>query len=173
MLRIIGDILDLSKIDAGKLHIKLSPVDPSTVVAEVLEMLRPTAVAKGLSLSHDFATPFPAEIVTDAARLRQALLNLVANALKFTDEGSVRLRMALEAEAPGGPALRFEVMDTGVGMPPSAIADLFQPFQQVESGAERRRGGRGSGWPSAGDWPSCSAAASPWRASPAGGARSP
>lgn len=147
LLRIIDDILDLSRIDAGKLDIAASPFDPRGVIADVVAMLTSRAAAKGLILQAEYQGELPAKVHNDPARLRQILITLVGNAIKFTDEGSVRLAVGME-EDPGDPEaalLRFDVMDTGIGMTAEAVADLFQPFHQVDSGHDRSRGGTGLG----------------------------
>ena len=144
LLRIIDDVLDLSRIEAGKLKIERLRFSPAQAVAEVQRLMQPQANLKRLALEVQYYTAVPETICSDPTRLRQILLNLVGNAIKFTDRGSVRLTVRLLAEQPE-PALQFEVIDTGVGIPPEQIDRIFHPFVQGEASTTRRFGGTGLG----------------------------
>jgi signal transduction histidine kinase/ActR/RegA family two-component response regulator len=142
LLAIINDILDISEMDVGRLDLRVSDFAPVEVLREVLAPLRLRAEARALELSATFATAVPAEIRGDPARLKQVLANLIGNALKFTDRGGVRVVVSLAGEPP---QLRFEVVDTGVGIPEAALPTLFEPFTQADTSLTRRFGGTGLG----------------------------
>ncbi|MCD4727105.1 MAG: response regulator, partial [Pirellulales bacterium] len=144
LLELIGDILDLSKIEAGKLQIEPTRCSPVQLVAEVVSLMRTQAAAKPLRLKTELADPLPETVLTDPLRLRQMLVNLVGNAIKFTDQGEVRLAVRLIADN-GPPRLRFDVTDTGIGMNEEQIGKLFQPFSQVDSSSTRKFSGTGLG----------------------------
>ncbi len=145
LLRIINDILDLSKIEAGKLQIERQACSPAIVVADVVSLMRVRAEGKGFGLKVEFAGPVPETILTDVARLRQILLNLVGNAIKFTESGSVRIVVRLASRETPAPKLVYEVVDTGIGMTSAQVENLFQPFQQAEASTARKFGGSGLG----------------------------
>ncbi len=145
LLRIINDILDLSKIDAGKLQIERLACSPVAVAADVVSLMRVRARGKGLGLDLEFAGPVPETILTDSVRLRQILVNLVGNAVKFTETGGVRLVVRLAGRDGTEPKLLCDVVDTGIGMTAAQIDRLFQPFQQAEASTARRYGGTGLG----------------------------
>jgi signal transduction histidine kinase/CheY-like chemotaxis protein len=145
LLEIINDILDLSKIEAGKLDIEQQACSPGAVVADVVELLRGRASAKGLTLDARSVGPLPETIRTDAMRLRQILINVVGNAIKFTDSGTVRIVMRLDRRNSGDSKLQFDVIDTGIGLSPEGIERLFKPFTQVDSSVMRKHGGTGLG----------------------------
>ena len=144
LLQVLGDILDLSKIEVGKFMLEQVPFAPVELVREVIRLLRIRAEAKGLSLSLVFEGPIPATIHTDPLRLRQILINIVGNAIKFTETGGVRVVVRLVAE-PAGKRLVCTVADSGVGLAPQQIEKLFQPFTQADSSTARRHGGTGLG----------------------------
>jgi len=146
LMRVIDDMLDFSKIETGELDIETTGVDPSRVVAEVESTMRVRATEKGIGLGVEIQGTLPARIQTDATRLRQILIQLVGNAIKFTDAGAVRLvlRMARPEEA-ARPSLRFEVTDTGVGISAEGQATLFRPFNEADASTARRFGGTGLG----------------------------
>ena len=144
LLEIINDILDFSKIAAGRFDVERAPVEPPALVAEVVGLMTVRAEAKGLSLAVESEPPLPEKFETDPRRLRQVLLNLVGNALKFTDAGKVVLRVALRPGAQGE-VLRFEVRDSGIGISEEQMARLFQPFAQADASTARRYGGTGLG----------------------------
>jgi signal transduction histidine kinase/ActR/RegA family two-component response regulator len=143
LLSILNDILDFSKVEAGKLEIELLPVDFRSVVADVIRLLHPRAVAKGLTLTDEYGPGLPDTIATDAGRFRQVLTNLVGNALKFTEEGHVRIRV--EMERGSGTHVRIQVADTGPGIRAEFQPRLFQPFSQLDVSTTRRFGGTGLG----------------------------
>jgi CheY-like chemotaxis protein len=141
LLGLINDVLDLSKIEAGKLAVDRTPCSPVRLLGEVCSLLRPHAEERGLVLELDLAAPMPASIHTDPTRLRQILINLVGNALKFTHEGGVTLRARLE----DGVALAMEVIDTGVGLSDDPNIDVFEAFSQADASASREFSGTGLG----------------------------
>lgn len=142
LLTIINDILDLSKIEAGKLGVEQLVVSPFEVLTDVQANAKLQAEAKGLAFSIDYAFPLPKTITTDPVRLKQILLNLCSNAIKFTGKGRVAVRVGLDTAANH---MRFEVIDTGVGMTPEQQGNLFQPFTQADSSTTRKYGGTGLG----------------------------
>jgi PAS domain S-box-containing protein len=155
LLEILNDVLDLSKIEAGQLELEHVPCSPAAVVLDVCTLLQHRAQEKGLELRAEFPEPIPATIQTDPTRLRQILINLVGNAIKFTDRGFVRVVTRLvqprDGDMPGagrergGPFMQFDVIDSGIGIPPDRLARLFQPFSQADSSTSRRFGGTGLG----------------------------
>ena len=145
LLQLINDILDISKIEAGKVEVEQIPWSPRNVVADVVSLMHVRAAAKGLTLSEDYLGAIPETITTDPARLRQILVNLVGNAIKFTDAGGVRIVTRLVRDAGDKSLLRFDVIDTGIGIPEAAIGRLFQPFTQVDASTSRKYEGTGLG----------------------------
>jgi signal transduction histidine kinase len=145
LLEIIDSILDLSKIEAGKLELEVVDFNPAEVLHEVLKLVSGRARGKGLAVSADVSDEAQRGLRGDPARLRQVLLNLVANAIKFTERGEVVVRVSV-AEAPEqGVRLLFEVQDTGIGLAPDALSRLFQPFVQADGSITRKYGGTGLG----------------------------
>ena len=142
LLRIINDILDLSKIEAGKMIVESVECRPIEIVEQVASLMKPRAVEKGLTFAAEYAGPVPDHIRGDPTRLRQILINLVGNAIKFTEVGGITLRIELAAAER---LLRFAVIDTGVGLTPQAQARLFIPFTQGDPSTSRRFGGTGLG----------------------------
>ena len=142
LLGLINDLLDLSRIEAGRVELQLRPVALDRLVAETLEFLEPQARARDLELGADLP-PGLQPIEADASRLRQILLNLAGNALKFTDRGGVLVRVV--AEPATGRPLRLDVIDTGIGIPADRLDAVFERFQQVDGTTERRYGGTGLG----------------------------
>jgi PAS domain S-box-containing protein len=146
LLAVMNDILDLSKIEAGKMTLEQVACSPITLVSEVTDLMRPRAAAKGLAFEVEWRGPLPERITTDPTRLRQILLNLVSNAVKFTERGGVHVRVSLEApDERARRLLRIDVRDTGIGMTPEQQAGLFQPFMQADASTSRRFGGSGLG----------------------------
>jgi signal transduction histidine kinase/ActR/RegA family two-component response regulator len=143
LLGIINDILDLSKIEAGKMLVENVPVSLIQVLEDVRSLMQVKASAKGLSLTYCFGTSVPDSILTDPTRLRQVLVNLVGNAVKFTEAGSVRIECQFIKGS--APKLQFDVIDTGLGMTPKQIDNLFRPFTQADTSTTRRFGGTGLG----------------------------
>lgn len=144
LLQVINDILDLSKIEAGKLVLEDVEFARDDVLRRAFEMVNDAASEKGLELILD-TDHLPDRLQGDPTHLAQALINLLANAVKFTDRGWVRLRGELLAEAGERLQLRFEVRDTGIGIAPQRQSSLFKPFQQADGSTTRRYGGTGLG----------------------------
>lgn len=144
LLNIINDILDISKIEAGKLELERIPMSPLTLVDGALSIIRSDALSKGLRLQSNIASDLPAWLEGDPTRLRQILLNLLGNAVKFTATGSITLALSVEPES-GRTRLRFAVTDTGRGVPADRQHLLFQNFSQVDQSITRRFGGTGLG----------------------------
>jgi two-component system, sensor histidine kinase and response regulator len=144
LLRIINDILDLSKIEAGKMTIECTTCSPCELLAHVVSTARVRAADRGLHFALEYDGTIPEVIRTDPTRLRQILLNLVGNAVKFTEAGSVRLIARCHAAATS-PTLQFDIVDTGIGMNAAQVAKLFQPFVQADTSTTRRYGGTGLG----------------------------
>lgn len=145
LLTVINDILDFSRIEAGALTLENKPVRVDSLVAEVVKLFTPQAAAKGIHLAADVSGDAPAEILADPVRLRQILMNLVNNAVKFTHSGSVSVSVAADQVESGFPGIRFTVTDSGIGISQEQQARLFQPFYQVDSSSNRHYGGSGLG----------------------------
>jgi len=145
LLEIINDVLDLSKIEAGRLQIEQIACSPHQLVAEVASLMQVRAAAKGLPLRVEYLGPIPETMVTDPTRLRQILVNLVGNAIKFTEVGIIRLVTRLIEDPGQEPRLRFDVIDTGIGMKEEVVARLFEPFTQGDASTSRKFGGSGLG----------------------------
>jgi signal transduction histidine kinase/DNA-binding LytR/AlgR family response regulator len=146
LLAVLNDILDLSKIEAGKLVVESIHADPRQIVSDVVSLMRVTAAEKKLKLEVLYASPIPAVIQTDPTRLRQILVNLVGNAIKFTQSGEVKMVLKVaEGFTPEQPCLEFTVIDSGIGMTPPQMQSLFKPFTQADSSTTRRFGGTGLG----------------------------
>lgn len=144
LLGMINDLLDLSKIEAGHLPVKLVPASVFDVLMGVDDIIRVSAEQHGLDFSIVYETDIPERIVTDPGRLRQALINLVSNAIKFTPKGGIRIRVRVEGEVTGR-CLVFDVEDTGVGIPPDKMDAIFDAFSQAESLTARKYAGTGLG----------------------------
>ena len=145
LLQIINDILDLSKIEAGKLEVESSPCSPGQVLADVVAMMDVRAKKKGLGLGLEYDGPIPRTIQSDPTRLRQILINLAGNAVKFTSSGEVRLVARLSEPQSDSPKLQVDVIDTGVGLTDEQVGRLFVPFQQADTSTTRKYGGTGLG----------------------------
>jgi CheY-like chemotaxis protein len=145
LLTIINDILDLSKIEAGKMQIEQIACSPAQIAEEVVSLMRVRAEVKGLALSLTYSSRIPAQIDSDPLRIRQILTNLVGNAIKFTEQGHVRLELAIVGGPAGAPRIAFRVIDTGIGISPDQLERLFVAFEQAESSMSRRFGGSGLG----------------------------
>ena len=146
LLEVIGDILDLSDLEAGHLPTELAPCSPVKVANDVLRAMAPRAEAKGLALACHYRRPLPAVVRTDPGRLCQVLTNLVGNAVKFTEAGGVRVMVRLETSG-SEPRICFDVIDTGTGIPERHLKSLFEPFFQGDESTVRRYGGSGLGLP--------------------------
>ena len=146
LMTILNDVLDHSKIEAGKLNLSRTPMSLHTTASSVVALFRANAHAKGLALVADLGPGVVDRVIGDAQRLKQVLLNLVGNAIKFTEHGGVTLQLGvLSTLKPDVARVRFKVIDTGVGVPAESMHRLFQPFQQVENSRGRRQGGTGLG----------------------------
>lgn len=142
LLHIINDVLDFSRIEAGKLHIEHAPFDLHSTIDDVLGLLRVHAAEKGLRLQTDIRLPHPCWVQGDAARVRQMLDNLLGNAIKFTDMGEVRLAVARDKHHD---TLRFDIQDTGTGISPEQLPLIFEAFHQADGSFVRRHKGTGLG----------------------------
>ena len=145
LLEIINDILDLSKIEAGKLQVEHIKCSPSQIISDVASLMDVRASAKGLLLEVEHEGPLPEHIRSDPTRLQQILINLIGNAVKFTEVGKVRLVTHLLDAGTNDPKLRFDVVDTGIGMTDEHVGRLFQAFSQADSTTTRKFGGTGLG----------------------------
>jgi len=146
LMAILNDVLDHSKIEAGKLNLIRAPLSLHATAASVVALFRANAQAKGLTLVLDLGPGVIDRVIGDAQRIKQVLLNLVGNAIKFTERGNVTLHLsALSGQTAQAARVRFKVIDTGIGVPPEAMNRLFQPFQQVETARGKRLGGTGLG----------------------------
>ncbi|MDF9832842.1 PAS domain S-box-containing protein [Ereboglobus sp. PH5-5] len=168
LMQLTGDILDYSRIESGRMSLAEEPCDVRTLLENTLELAAPRAAGKQLQLLHEIDPAVPASIITDAGRLRQVLVNLIGNAVKFTPAGEVEASVRLAASEPSGPVadtfppetgespppgdlrengivLEFTVRDTGIGIAPENQSRIFQPFTQLDSSNSRRYGGAGLG----------------------------
>jgi PAS domain S-box-containing protein len=142
LLRLINDVLDVSKVESGKFELAPEPLQMQAVVQEVVGVLQPEAARRGVSLSTEVDAAL-GEVVLDAARLKQMLYNLLSNAIKFTDKGGGRVSVRVRPE--GTEQLRIEVEDNGIGIAPDDLPKLFRQFQQLNTGAAKSYGGTGLG----------------------------
>lgn len=141
LIAIIGEILDFSKIEAGKLELESQPFDLAGLVEGVTELLAPRAQAKGIELVTDIDESLPSRVLGDATRLRQVLVNLLGNAVKFTETGGVSLILTPEADG----KICFCIEDTGIGIDAAALARIFSEFEQADNSISRKHGGTGLG----------------------------
>jgi PAS domain S-box-containing protein len=144
LIELINDILDLSKVEAGRMEVERIACEPHKVLREVVKVLGVRARDKGITLALEADGPVPSVIQSDPGRLRQIVTNLVGNALKFTERGGVRVVMRM-AGTPAAPQLAIDVVDTGIGIPPDKIGNLFQAFVQADTSVTRKFGGTGLG----------------------------
>ncbi|MDX2220003.1 MAG: ATP-binding protein [Burkholderiales bacterium] len=145
LLTLINDILDLSKIEAGRLEITLAPADPRAELTSTFGLFQGMAEQRGLELKLELARNLPASVHMDAVRLRQIVGNLLSNAIKFTERGSVTLSASVQSTSDRGNTLRISVRDTGIGIPESLQHRLFKPFSQAADFLHRKHGGTGLG----------------------------
>jgi PAS domain S-box-containing protein len=145
LLKLLNDVLDLSKAEAGKIELERIQFDLTSTVKEVVDIFVDQAQSKGVKLNYMVAESIPAVLLGDPARLQQVLMNLLANAVKFTERGSITLRAALEEGSASHLIVRFEVQDTGIGVAPAAHAKIFEAFSQADGTMARKFGGTGLG----------------------------
>ena len=145
LLAILNDILDISKIESGKLQIENIDCSPGDVLSDVAHLMRERADDKGLSLEVEFDGPIPLHIQSDPTRLRQILINLIGNAIKFTEAGTIRVVARLLDGDSDEPRMQWDVVDTGIGLSERQIGKLFQPFVQADTSITRKFGGTGLG----------------------------
>ncbi len=144
LLELINDILDLSKVESGRLDIEAVWAEPHRIIHEVFQVLGVKAQEKGIPLKFKAQSALPRQILTDPARFRQIIFNLVGNAIKFTEQGHVTVNCRFEKSA-SGPLLFVEITDTGIGIPEDKLESVFDPFTQADSAVTRRFGGTGLG----------------------------
>ncbi len=145
LLSLLNDVLDFSKIEAGKMEIDAQDFNLRDTIADTLQALGVRAMQKKLTLTHEVAEDVPQVLMGDDGRLRQIMINLVGNAIKFTDRGSIRVTARIESHEPEGTRLHFEIQDTGIGIAPEVQGRIFEAFTQAETTMTRRYGGTGLG----------------------------
>jgi PAS domain S-box-containing protein len=145
LLSIINDILDTAKIEAGKMTVESISTSPVQIVEEAVSLMSVRAQGKGITLDLVYETSIPETVQTDPTRLKQVLINLLGNAIKFTEIGGVTLRIGLDSSNAAGPMLRLDVEDTGMGMTPEQVSRLFGAFEQADASTTRKFGGTGLG----------------------------
>ncbi|GJM32138.1 MAG: hypothetical protein DHS20C18_11390 [Saprospiraceae bacterium] len=145
LLIIINDILDLSKIEAGSMNLNLAPFDPEKVVREIFQLLEPKAIAKELKLLIEINADVPKQVIGDVIRVRQILLNLVGNAIKFTERGEIKIEVSVLSLTNQKVNLKWSVSDTGIGISKAIIPNLFEPFSQADGSTSRKYEGTGLG----------------------------
>jgi signal transduction histidine kinase len=145
LLQLVNDVLDLHKLEANQLIVEFAPTDLPALLDEVVATMRPRAEEKGLRVDLRYRTPCPRTLLTDGMRVRQILLNLVGNAVKFTAAGGVTLELDATIDDDGDACLALHVVDTGIGVAPERQAALFEPFVQADASTSRRFGGTGLG----------------------------
>jgi two-component system, sensor histidine kinase len=143
LLTVINDVLDISKIEAGKMQVERIACSPHQTIAEAVSVLRVRALDKGIQLDYIWNGPVPREIHSDPVRLRQLLINLIGNAIKFTEHGGVQIAASLVLD--GTYKLRIDVIDSGIGIAPEKLDEIFNPFSQADATVTRRFGGTGLG----------------------------
>jgi signal transduction histidine kinase/ActR/RegA family two-component response regulator len=144
LLHIINDILDLSKIESGKIDIEIAQHNPCEIINQVESLVKNRALAKGLKFEIEYIGDIPETVWTDITRLRQILINIIGNAIKFTESGSVKLTCRIVRDKESS-LLQMSVRDTGIGIDPDQAANLFQPFIQADNSTTRKYGGSGLG----------------------------
>tara|TARA_R110002111_G_scaffold117466_3_gene179508 strand:+ start:6129 stop:9128 length:3000 start_codon:yes stop_codon:yes gene_type:complete len=145
LIVVINDILDLSKIEARKMKLEHVPINVQEFVSDLAALMQVKADSSGLKFRITFENPIPETIISDPTRLRQILINLLGNAIKFTETGSVELRIKTIQPESTSAQLQFEVIDTGIGISENALAQIYQPFTQADSSTTRKYGGTGLG----------------------------
>jgi CheY-like chemotaxis protein len=145
LLRLVNDILDLAKVESGRMELEMAPFDPADCARRALDLVRPAAQTKGLALELQADESLPQLARGDSTRLTQVLINLLSNAVKSTATGGVMLRAKVIRRTEDGIHLGFSVTDTGIGLQPAQIARLFQEFSQADVSTARKYGGTGLG----------------------------
>lgn len=145
LLSLLNEILDFSKIDAGRLELESVAFSPAGCVREAIQTLSGTAYQKGLQVRSCIGPDVPERMLGDPTRLRQILLNLIGNAIKFTEKGSVTISTKAEQRGESEITLRFSVEDTGIGIPAGKEECIFEPFRQADGSTTRKHGGTGLG----------------------------
>jgi two-component system sensor histidine kinase/response regulator len=145
LLVLINDILDFAKIESGKFELSAIPFDPRELIADLTDLFSPQCTAKGIEFVHSVGEDVPLQLLGDAARLRQVLVNLVGNAIKFTEYGEIVVTLSLGRREPDSLELVFAIEDTGVGIPADQLPRIFESFYQVDGSMNRSRGGSGLG----------------------------
>ncbi|MBI5033771.1 MAG: response regulator [Chloroflexi bacterium] len=145
LLSLVSDVIEFSELEAGQLGLESKPFELQEPIDRMLEIMQPRAQEKGIGISTTLASGVPKSLNGDANRLRQVLANLIANAIKFTEQGEISVRVDVETQHDREVELHFRVRDTGIGIPEDRRELIFEPFQQVDSSATRRYGGMGMG----------------------------
>ena len=145
LLQLINDILDFSKIEANKLELENAPLNLPSLIEDSVALFAPQAYKKGIEIHSYIAADVPQDIWGDPGRLRQVLHNLIGNAVKFTEQGEIAVKLLLVDELPTGATVQFQISDTGIGMDEAALAKLFQVFTQADVSTTRKYGGTGLG----------------------------
>jgi PAS domain S-box-containing protein len=145
LMVLINDILDFSKMESGKAKLELAPTSISDCIYEVSDLLRPHAESKGIQLTLDVSDKLPQSVMSDGGRMKQVLLNLIGNAIKFTEKGEVKVCAKLLSISKSQSELQISIKDTGIGIPQEKIGALFNMFSQVDSSTSRKYGGTGLG----------------------------
>jgi signal transduction histidine kinase/HPt (histidine-containing phosphotransfer) domain-containing protein len=145
LMELIDNVLDLSRIEAGRVELESVPFDFAELLSTVVEFVRPVASAKHLDLAVDVAPDLPRSLVGDPRRLRQVLLNLLGNAVKFTERGCIKLSVARDPDGPSDGAFWFRIVDTGPGIPADRLRSVFDQFVQADATVARKHGGAGLG----------------------------
>jgi signal transduction histidine kinase len=145
LTRVLGDLLDFSKLEAGRLDLEIRPFDSRALFESAAGGFAGAAAAKGLHFESQAAADLPAFVAGDEARVRQILINLLSNAVKFTARGGVRAVLEVAARGPDRATLRFRVVDSGIGIAPETLSELFREFRQADASITRRFGGTGLG----------------------------
>jgi|GEM_PF-5437106 len=145
LLNIINDILDFSKIEVGKMNLEIIPFDLEYLIVDVVKLLQPKAEDKGIELIIDYPLDFSNQFMGDAGRLRQILMNLVGNAIKFTDSGYALIKLRFDLFSHDTANLKFEIIDTGIGIEKEQLKELFSAFTQADTSTTRKYGGTGLG----------------------------
>jgi signal transduction histidine kinase len=145
LLTIINDILDFSQLDAGKMKLNVAAFNLRETILEVNHLLGPQARAKGLEIALQYADDAPARLLGDVIRIRQVLINLIGNAIKFTERGGIAVAVACVRKSGGEAWMELAVEDTGIGIPDDKLQLIFEKFTQADGSMSRRYGGTGLG----------------------------